>query len=240
MGSVCFKIQEDHKNNKNTESKNQKQKISTVPACKSHKVVSVSMKVKNIRDCRNDVAENNPQNVATNGTKPKSLPKLDVKDEHNHSTTQDLDDSWMDGQAIGSSGQIQEKDMKMMIKVEVSSLQEYTQQKPLTRATGSTLEEEFSIASEEQDSHKAEKSVNRDLGLATSEGLESPTCQPESLSNITASQIQPKSVTQVSKRKVTEARSTLLRLAMGTDNNRKVWSCDMKDLKPPTKPAKRN
>lgn len=236
MGSVCFKIKDENTSNKSKTALAKPESKLSLQAQKIHQVIAMGQQIKE----KNKKAKNTTlgsQNISGPATrKPhveNSPVNSDVTDSEPESPSQNQDDSWEDGKNIPKAVIDMISPKKGAIEAEFFGKVLEPLEKPLTKASGSTMEEEYSVCSHEGGSERAEHSPQIAGNLITAESLESPKRVLESLKDITPLALScPKSVILPSQKKVSQTRSKLLSLAVSDQNSRKVWSCDMKDFHP--------
>ena len=236
MGSVCFKIKDESTSKKSKTALAKPDSKLSLQAQKIHKVIAMGQQIKE----KNKKAKNNilESQTAAGSSKRKSHAEYspensEMTDSEPESPSQNQDDSWEDGKNIPQAVIDMISPKKGAFEAEFFSKVLEPLEKPLTKASGSTMEEEYSVCSHEGGSERAEHSPQIAGNLITAENLDSPKRVAESLKDITQLALScPKSVILPSEKKVSLTRSKLLSLAMGDQTSRKVWSCDMKDLHP--------
>lgn len=236
MGSVCFKIKDENTSNKSKTALAKPESNLSLQAQKIHQVIAMGQQIKE----KNKKAKNTTLGSQTLAGPSKQKPHVenspensDVTDSEPESPSQNQDDSWEDGKNIPKAVIDMISPKKGAFEAEFFGKILEPLEKPLTKASGSTMEEEYSVCSHEGGSERAEHSPQIAGNLITAESLDSPKRVLQSLKDITPLALScPKSVILPSQKKVSQTRSKLLSLAVADQNSRKVWSCDMKDLHP--------
>lgn len=236
MGSVCFKIQDEKTSNKSKTALAKPESKLSLHTQKIHQVIAMGQQIKEkSKKAKSEIigSQNGVVPSIGNPYPDKSPEDSNETDSEEESTSQNQDDSWEDGKSIPKAVIDMIAPNKGGFETEFVGKILEPLEKPLTKASGSTMEEEYSVCSHEGGSERAEYSPQIAGNLITAESLESPKRVLESLKDIVPLTLAcPKSVILPSQKKVAQTRSKLLSLAVSDQNTRKVWSCDMKDLHP--------